>query len=815
MKKLYKLIQVFIVLTLLLGTTPFNNINAQVFLPFQNDNFVGVSNVHFQPASIVDNRLKFDLEIIGVGFAFDNNWASLDKKVMYDWNTFSDSLFAKKYLHYNDNSSDKSASQSLQARAFNFMLPITQKDAVAFSFRVREILNVDNLSNEFANYLLYGTNAANGNGLALSLDKSTQSIMSWAEYGFTYARVLIDRDETFLKFGGTAKLLQGMGAGYAFEKELSYSVHSEDTISVQAEFGFGASATNLDEITKFQFVSKPSFGFDFGVEYEYRPNYKKYKYNMDGEYDLWRRDLNKYKWKIGASILDLGTMRFNKEFNSNDFLISEDTLVLSTVPTNQDSLISWITDNYSLPGGKDNFNMLLPTTLNLTFDYNVVSNFYVSAFARLALFSGKKTYTKVHYGSVFAITPRWETPNFGLSVPVRLNQFGRMNMGLGLRFYNIMIGSNTLISLVGLKKEFSEVDLFVAIKIPIKYKAPKDKDKDEVSDGKDECPNDKGLLKFSGCPDSDNDGIVNKKDLCPYTAGKPEFQGCPDTDNDGVEDKFDKCVDVYGLKIFAGCPDTDNDGVQDSEDSCIYMAGIKAFFGCPDTDEDSIPDYLDECPEVAGQIAQNGCPDTDGDGIRDAIDQCPQVAGLDSLQGCPYIDTDKDGLQDKYDRCPQMAGPIENLGCPFIDTDKDSVLDKDDLCPMTPGPVSNNGCPEIAVAEQEVLNTAFNNLEFETGKSIIKSSSFTSLDELAKLLAKKPDFKLLIEGHTDNVGNDNSNMSLSQNRALAVQKFLVDKGISTSRITSKWYGETKPIAPNDTELGRQKNRRVEMKVVFD
>jgi outer membrane protein OmpA-like peptidoglycan-associated protein len=210
-----------------------------------------------------------------------------------------------------------------------------------------------------------------------------------------------------------------------------------------------------------------------------------------------------------------------------------------------------------------------------------------------------------------------------------------------------------------------------------------------------------------------------------------------------------------------------------------------------------------------------GCPDTDGDGIPDPIDLCPTEAGLDSLQGCPFVDTDGDGIQDKYDECPQTFGPIENGGCPYADTDGDSVFDKDDDCPMTPGTVANNGCPEIEEEEQEVLNTVFNNLQFQSGKAVIMESSFQSLDDLANLLIKKADFKLLIEGHTDDVGREMANMSLSQNRVMAVKNYLVSKGIDEKRFVTKWYGESNPIAPNDTEEGRAKNRRVELNVVFD
>jgi outer membrane protein OmpA-like peptidoglycan-associated protein len=138
-----------------------------------------------------------------------------------------------------------------------------------------------------------------------------------------------------------------------------------------------------------------------------------------------------------------------------------------------------------------------------------------------------------------------------------------------------------------------------------------------------------------------------------------------------------------------------------------------------------------------------------------------------------------------------------------------------DDCPRTPGPTENKGCPVIEQKEQEVLNTAFSDLEFESGKDIIKASSYSSLDELAGLLSRKENYRLRITGHTDNVGNPESNMRLSEKRARAVQTYLVNKGVSKDRLDVKWFGQTKPAYPNDTPEGRQKNRRVEMQVVFD
>ena len=101
-------------------------------------------------------------------------------------------------------------------------------------------------------------------------------------------------------------------------------------------------------------------------------------------------------------------------------------------------------------------------------------------------------------------------------------------------------------------------------------------------------------------------------------------------------------------------------------------------------------------------------------------------------------------------------------------------------------------------------------INFETGKADIKPGSQEIIDQIVQMLKDNPDLKISIEGHTDNVGTAQSNQTLSENRAKAVMDAVIAKGIDKSRLSSKGWGQTKPIADNKTEEGRAKNRRVEI-----
>jgi outer membrane protein OmpA-like peptidoglycan-associated protein len=266
-----------------------------------------------------------------------------------------------------------------------------------------------------------------------------------------------------------------------------------------------------------------------------------------------------------------------------------------------------------------------------------------------------------------------------------------------------------------------------------------------------------------------------------------------------------------GLVIRFGGTDTDNDGVYDDEDACPEVFGLIEYNGCPDTDNDGVIDSKDDCPNVAGLESLNGCPDTDNDGIADKDDACPNEKGTKANNGCP--DADSDGIIDSKDNCPNVAGPEANNGCPWPDTDNDGVLDKDDDCPKVAGLVSNNGCPEVSVKDIAKLEALFKTVYFETNKANFKAETISKLNEAIEIIVKYPTAKFAISGHTDSIGNNESNMKLSEERANAVKNYLVSKGVSANNLTAKGFGETQPVESNMYNKGRAANRRVEIKLI--
>jgi len=654
--------------------------------------------------------------------------------------------------------------------------------------------------------------------------------LTWTEYGFNYGQIVLDQKEHFLKVGGAIKLLSGNTAAYFYTDNFEYNLKNSDTsFRLKGDFNYGYSQ-NLDEFlsgNSSDYIKRSSnlgYGIDLGAVYEWRGDYEKYQYDMDGETGIWARHKNKYKLRIGASLLDLGGMRFRKgglsrnfSVNSNnpfDLTVFESASSLYTFDEIIDSLIQepnqeWIAQQDT----STTFYMRTPSAFSIQVDYHIWKGFYVNATSMINLI-GKKTDTKVKIPNQFSITPSFDIAGIGVHLPFSYNKYSGLKTGIATRLGPLTLGITDYRPLLA-RGKVKGIELFAGLRLPILYGEVKDDDKDKVSNKMDECKDTPGIWAFKGCPDTDGDGIPDLKDDCVDEPGLEEFNGCPDRDGDKIIDKYDDCPDLAGLAEFKGCPDTDGDKVIDPKDQCPTIAGELYMNGCPDRDHDSISDIEDLCPDNYGPIENKGCPDTDEDGLFDFIDECPLVAGPKENKGCPWPDSDNDGILDKDDECPTLSGPIENKGCPYKDTDGDGLLDKDDDCPNTPGPKSNQGCPEIEKEVIEVLKTAFDNLEFEVAKDIILAGSFSSLDELADVLMKKPSWKLEITGHTDNVGDDASNLILSKKRAEAVKTYLSSKGVDVGRFIIQYYGETKPIADNSTAEGRAKNRRVEMKVVFE
>ncbi|MEC9362463.1 MAG: OmpA family protein [Sinimarinibacterium flocculans] len=300
---------------------------------------------------------------------------------------------------------------------------------------------------------------------------------------------------------------------------------------------------------------------------------------------------------------------------------------------------------------------------------------------------------------------------------------------------------------------------------------------------------------------------------------------------------------LAGLRIALGerpydpTLDADRDGVPDARDRCPNTPpGVQVDAdGCPlDGDGDGVPDYLDRCPGTppGAIVGPDGCEiDTDGDGVPDRLDKCPNTPpGVQvGNDGCPLSDKDGDGILDHLDNCPDTPPgiPVGPDGCP-LDSDGDGIPDHLDECPNTPpgAKVLPNGCalqgdcrrprPGEQVDENGCAldrNFILRGVKFEFDSDRLTPEAKLILNEVAETLQAYPNLDVELEGHTDAIGTDAYNLGLSERRANSVKTYLTGRGVTGRRMTPVGYGESRPIDTNETDAGRENNRRVELKVV--
>ncbi len=787
---------------------------AQGLIGYNMSNYNGTNGAYLNPASIADSRDKFYINILSTDILAYNNYEYYDnnigiltaaKDTAFKWND---------HLLKNNDGKKHALNFQNETRGPGFLFSWNEKNSISFSTRLRTTIQAFDVPEPLIQTLETGFQSGQLNMYdGLANDHFNVNVNMFSEWALTYARVIYDKKQHFVKVGVTLKHERGLFLFQLANQHLKFRFAGHDSIAgydvsaimnYTSEQYFGANnftsidfSKPADRIKQWFFGGNAlgkGWGFDLGGQYEYRPK-RKYYYTMDCHQQR-NPEVNKYKLKLGFSLTDIGHISYSNSAVMQVVLHGGTTISpVDTVKWGKIDTIKHVTstDNIVQILGKalgttavsksSPFIAKLPTAANFQLDYLLQDRWYVSAvyvqnMRQMQTLSGSAT------SSVLVVSPRYEHKWFEFSLPLVVRPaFSTVEVGATIRIGPAYFGTDNLSGLLGVG-QLKGINIYGGMCVPICKKKKSDKDKDGVSDKEDKCPKDKGTCATQGCPDKDGDGIADKDDKCPDVPGVIKFKGCADRDGDGIEDSLDACPDEPGSKRLNGCPDKDKDGVADKDDAC---------------------------PDVAGDKKLKGCPDTDHDGIPDNEDRCPDKAGPKELKGCP--DKDKDGVPDIDDLCPDKPGSIATYGCP--DTDGDSIPDNLDKCVKVKGPRSNNGCPvkQITDKEQKVIDNVFTDLEFETAKSTILEKSFPALDSLASLLNQNKKYRLMISGYTDNVGSTESNKKLSDDRAAAVKKYLSDKGVEENRMSTYGYGEANPLADNNTPEGRAKNRRVEFDIL--
>lgn len=208
-------------------------------------------------------------------------------------------------------------------------------------------------------------------------------------------------------------------------------------------------------------------------------------------------------------------------------------------------------------------------------------------------------------------------------------------------------------------------------------------------------------------------------------------------------------------------------------------------------------DHYDKLIRNLKPFADNGVSKNDYDALKKQVDDLK--------------DTDADGVPDIKDKEINSITKLVDKNGVTLDSDGDNVPDYLDKCPLVLG-TNDDGCNTITIEKHvagEKIDLGIDGIQFEPGKAVIKPISYNVLNKVVRIMNENVELELAVEGHTDNIGNESANLSLSKARAAAVKKYLIDNNIDDYRIAVNGFGSRKPIASNKTPNGRMLNRRVD------
>jgi hypothetical protein len=475
-----KSIRLSLMLLLFSGSTM-----AQEFPGFRTGNYTGANGVFFNPANIADSRHKWHFNLLSFHASIANDNASFslsDLKSAIDNDELEDQLTGT-------GAGLTTAMVNATIHGPSLMISTGAKSSIAISTRSRVLVNAIEIDGELADRLIDESSGNSSSFNILSNAKNRVNMNAWTEFGFTYSRILMEQGEHFLKGGLTLKYLAGAANAYLGVDNLTGQVDddlitgdpylSNSTGRLQIGFG-GVNFSDFDwnDLTSFR---SSGFGGDIGFVYEYRPGGDRLAVDA---FD------NKYRFRIGLALLDLGSIRYKRDLaRSGGYDINitgGERLNLSEVEANDlDELKAYFDSRPQfftpIPGATTaNYNVSLPGSLNLDLDYRFTKRFYLNVGGMVSLTnSDKNIYNGQQFHSV-TVTPRIESSSFGLYVPIQYHTLSKLNAGVALRYGPLFVGSGSL--LTAMTGESKQADIYMGLRFGAMKKEKKKKKASTITD---------------------------------------------------------------------------------------------------------------------------------------------------------------------------------------------------------------------------------------------------------------------------------------------------------------------------------------------
>lgn len=429
--------------------------------------YTGVFSIFSNPASIAASPRKWDVSLFSANIGFANDNVKIGMKSFTDKNDLKN-----KWLNGDD---ALSGLINAEITGPSFMFNISPNHAIGISTRGRIMGNISTVNKKMLRGIL---EADKSSGLPYDLATQDQvlAVNGWTELGGTWAGVVFNKENHLIKAGATVKYLQGVSSSFVDIENLQATINVEKNSNnsiepyltngqgalkmVNAGVDFMKDNIDADDFTE---SNASGFGIDLGVVYEYR----KEEIETD-EIEVGNNLDNPYLFKVGISILDLGSLKYtvNDQYALGYTLNipSGEKLYLSKLNGSFDEVRDYLDKSpYAVRKNIDkSYTTSLPTTLNASIDYNVGSNFYAEFIGQLSLVNNDDKVQNPYYYNSFTFIPRFENRFVGFYLPLNYNTLTEFNMGATLRLGPLMIGSSSILS--HLMGEHKQVDMFVGVR---------------------------------------------------------------------------------------------------------------------------------------------------------------------------------------------------------------------------------------------------------------------------------------------------------------------------------------------------------------
>ncbi|GAA4732321.1 hypothetical protein GCM10023229_07740 [Flavisolibacter ginsenosidimutans] len=456
---------------------------AQDFSGYRTGNYTGVNGVFYNPANIADSRYRWDFNLFSVSTAIGNNKALFKLKDIgntLDGDSIKNKIFA-------EGSGPSSGLASVVLQGPSVMFNLNKKSAMAVTTRARVMANIVDIDSKLARQII-DDNAGNI-GFPYTVSSATNMAVNanaWTEFGLSYAREILDKGKHYFKGGVSLKYLAGAANASvnigSLNGTINYDAVKNESYLTNASgrMGLNFGGINISDFEANDLLSFKSTGFgaDIGFVYEFRPDTA----SLRNEWGEMRRDLNKYKLRVGVALLDVGGISYTRDLSRsgayNVHIGSTQRFYLSSLADASLDHFKDTLNKYPQYFTEDktatasSYRISLPTTLQLDVDYRVNNGFYVNGAAQFGLTNTSKNIGNGQYYSSFTLTPRFETGGFGVYLPLGSNALTGFTGGLAIRFGNIILGSGSILSALGGSKQ---ADFFIGAHFGSKQKnkAPK------------------------------------------------------------------------------------------------------------------------------------------------------------------------------------------------------------------------------------------------------------------------------------------------------------------------------------------------------